>query len=160
MNREDDYRTKAAASLHRALHATSMADKIRLLGMAEAWLELARPRPQSCRTTNTGHGGSPPYSVSKSVIRSNRCCFDTLRCSYCHDLSTEGRRVKTLARSRYSAKPSGRERLGRNGRLSSIGSDVSRLAKISQCSIQSAHFSTWPSGLHGMTGTDDVEFFG
>ena len=41
MNREDDYRTKAAASLHRALHATSMADKIRLLGMAEAWLELA-----------------------------------------------------------------------------------------------------------------------
>ena len=41
MNREDDYRTKAAASLHRALRATSIADKIRLLGMAEAWLELA-----------------------------------------------------------------------------------------------------------------------
>jgi len=41
MNRQDDYRTKAAASLHRALRATSIADKSRLLGMAEAWLELA-----------------------------------------------------------------------------------------------------------------------
>jgi hypothetical protein len=41
MNREDDYRTKAAASLHRAVRATSTAVKIRLLGMAEAWLELA-----------------------------------------------------------------------------------------------------------------------
>jgi hypothetical protein len=41
MSREDDYRTKAAASLHRALCATSVADKGRLLAMAEAWLELA-----------------------------------------------------------------------------------------------------------------------
>ena len=41
MNREDDYRTKAAESLHRALRATSIADKGRLLAMAEAWLELA-----------------------------------------------------------------------------------------------------------------------
>jgi hypothetical protein len=41
MNREDDYRTKAAASLHRALRATSIADKSRLLAMAEAWLKLA-----------------------------------------------------------------------------------------------------------------------
>jgi len=41
MNREYDYRTKAAESLHRALRATSTADKRRLLGMAEAWLELA-----------------------------------------------------------------------------------------------------------------------
>jgi hypothetical protein len=29
-----------------------------------------------------------------------------------------------------------------------------------QCSIQSAHFSTWPSVPHGITGTDEVEFFG
>ncbi len=29
-----------------------------------------------------------------------------------------------------------------------------------QCSIQSAHFSTWPSAPHGITGTDEVEFFG
>jgi hypothetical protein len=41
MNREYDYRTKAAESLHRALRATSTADKRRLLGMAEAWLDLA-----------------------------------------------------------------------------------------------------------------------
>jgi hypothetical protein len=41
MNREDDYRAKAAASLHRALRATCIADKGRLLVMAEAWLELA-----------------------------------------------------------------------------------------------------------------------
>ena len=34
------------------------------------------------------------------------------------------------------------------------------LAKTSQCSIQSAHFSTCPSGPHGMTGTEEVEFFG
>jgi signal transduction histidine kinase len=33
----DGYRTKAAASLHRALRATSTADKRGLLGMAEAW---------------------------------------------------------------------------------------------------------------------------
>jgi hypothetical protein len=41
MKREDDYRTNAAASLYRALRATSIADKSRLLRMAEAWLELA-----------------------------------------------------------------------------------------------------------------------
>jgi hypothetical protein len=41
MNRVYDYRTMAAESLHRALRATSTADKRRLLGMAEAWLKLA-----------------------------------------------------------------------------------------------------------------------
>jgi hypothetical protein len=35
-----------------------------------------------------------------------------------------------------------------------------RASKTSQCSIQSAHFSTCPSGPHGMTGTEEVEFFG
>jgi hypothetical protein len=41
MKREDDYRAKAVASLHRAVRARSIADKGRLLAMAEAWLELA-----------------------------------------------------------------------------------------------------------------------
>jgi hypothetical protein len=41
MSREDNYRSGAAASLHRALRATSIADKARLLAMAEAWLDLA-----------------------------------------------------------------------------------------------------------------------
>ena len=34
------------------------------------------------------------------------------------------------------------------------------LQRKNQCSIQSAHFSTWPSVPHGITGTDEVEFFG
>jgi hypothetical protein len=33
-------------------------------------------------------------------------------------------------------------------------------ASKNQCSIQSPHFSTWPSVPHGITGTDEVEFFG
>ena len=41
MNREEDYRTKAAESLKLALRARSIADKGRLLAMAEAWLDLA-----------------------------------------------------------------------------------------------------------------------
>jgi hypothetical protein len=44
MNREDDDRAKAAASLHRPLRATCIADKGRLFVMAEAWLQLADER--------------------------------------------------------------------------------------------------------------------
>jgi hypothetical protein len=33
-------------------------------------------------------------------------------------------------------------------------------APTNQCSIQSAHFSTCPSVPHGITGTEEVEFFG
>ena len=41
LDREDDYRSRAAESLKRALCVRSIADKGRLLAMAEAWLELA-----------------------------------------------------------------------------------------------------------------------
>ena len=50
---------------------------------------------------------------------------------------------------------------GRNDREERDGAQSwCRLAKTNQCSIQSPHFSTCPSLPHGITGTDEVEFFG
>jgi hypothetical protein len=72
MNREEDYRAKAAASLHRPLRATCIADKGRLLVMAEAWLELAdRARKvanRECRLLRI----TPWSSQSWGTVKHNR----------------------------------------------------------------------------------------
>jgi hypothetical protein len=41
MTKESDYRTNAAATMRLAHRASSIADKGRLLKLAEAWLDLA-----------------------------------------------------------------------------------------------------------------------
>jgi len=41
MTREDEYRKNAAATVELANRATTSADKGRLLGLAENWLDLA-----------------------------------------------------------------------------------------------------------------------
>jgi hypothetical protein len=41
MGKRDEYRRHAGTMLHLANHAGSTGDKLRLLAIAEAWLELA-----------------------------------------------------------------------------------------------------------------------
>jgi hypothetical protein len=50
MTKQDDYRRNAADSIGLANRASSTADKARLLGLAEAWLDLAQRAHKAAST--------------------------------------------------------------------------------------------------------------
>jgi hypothetical protein len=74
---ENDYRKNAAQTVGLAHRATSTADKVRLLGLAEAWLDLAdraqrRARQQAFKLREHPLVGQKLGSVSANAAIGRR----------------------------------------------------------------------------------------
>jgi hypothetical protein len=71
MSLQFEYRRLAATCLDLSKRAVALADKTRLLLVAEAWLELAERVSRKRGNVNRRHDGFAEHSVAKSSSTSN-----------------------------------------------------------------------------------------